>query len=158
FTAIIPPHDVAIFDEAHHIEAVATEYFSLETSLLAIRRQLMKLSTPHESRGALPRLYRDIFQVDSGGLNPNTNQILRHYNEEFSPMRLQIESSLTLRFDDLFERTLDYFNIRELGLRERRELRITRNVAASPFWLEATETLEEIANELAAFLAPIGKI
>ncbi|NLL88859.1 MAG: hypothetical protein GX228_08030 [Firmicutes bacterium] len=54
---VLPPYSHIVVDEAHHFEDVATEHFSVQLSLLRIRRLLGFLHRPHgRNRGILAAL------------------------------------------------------------------------------------------------------
>jgi ATP-dependent DNA helicase DinG len=147
-----------IFDEAHHVEAVATEYFSTETSLHAIRRQLNKLVSMREPKGALMRLHRAVLDHDATQLYPPTAQIMRMLGEELPGMRRDLEMVLTGHFEELFHRTLQHFNIERLFPRERRELRISDQVAATSYFSHARDLLQQVFDELSGFVRHLGKL
>ena len=76
--AVLPPFDRIILDEAHHLEDVATRFFSSQVTRFAFGRVLGKLRHPRKpDKGVLPRLlsglarelpdqldalYRDLYQ------------------------------------------------------------------------------------------------
>ncbi len=76
--AVLPPFSRLIVDEAHHLEEVATRYFSTQVSRFSFARVLNRLRHPRKpQRGLLPRLltqlersldaaqdamYRDMYQ------------------------------------------------------------------------------------------------
>jgi ATP-dependent DNA helicase DinG len=157
YTAILPPYERLVFDEAHNIEEVATSYFSSETSILGIRRQLHRLASMRESKGALPRLQRAVFEHDSRNVHAITPQILDLLDTQVLARRRELESMLDEHFSELFHRTLSYFNIDQLNRTERRELRVTQQVTASPYWNEASTLLEEIRAEMMRVLSPLDK-
>jgi hypothetical protein len=56
-TAVLPPFDRVILDEAHHLEDVATSYFSAQTTRFTFSRVLNRLRHPRKpEQGLLPRL------------------------------------------------------------------------------------------------------
>lgn len=57
-TALLPAYTRLIFDEAHAVERAATSFFSQETSIFAIRRQVQRLLRQRKGRrfGILDRL------------------------------------------------------------------------------------------------------
>lgn len=58
---VIPPYRNVIFDEAHHLEDVASEYFGLRFSQIGIRARLARLvSTQDSNRGVIPVLARRV--------------------------------------------------------------------------------------------------
>ncbi|MGI8908280.1 MAG: helicase C-terminal domain-containing protein [Candidatus Sumerlaeaceae bacterium] len=157
YTAILPPYDRLVFDEAHNLEEVATSYFSSETSLLAIRRQLNRLATLRENKGAIPRLQRAVFEHDSRNVYAVTAQILTLLDSEVLARRHELEPLLEEHFSDVFHRTLEFFHMDSLNRTERRELRITRTVTESPYWRETGTLLEEIRTEMNRLLSPLDK-
>ena len=55
--AVLPPFERLILDEAHHLEEVATRYFSTQVTRFAFVRQLNRLRHPRKPQhGLLPRL------------------------------------------------------------------------------------------------------
>ncbi len=56
-TAVLPPFDRVILDEAHHLEDVATSYFSAQITRFTFSRVLNRLRHPRKpNQGLLPRL------------------------------------------------------------------------------------------------------
>ncbi|MEI7634549.1 MAG: helicase C-terminal domain-containing protein [bacterium] len=157
FTAILPPYDHVIFDEAHHIEGVATEYFSASTSQLAIMRQMQRLNSSREGKGILPRLENIIFDNDTAQAWPPTQPILKLLSEDAAAARQNLEAAADEGFRHLFDLTLEYFKISSLGPREHRELRITETVAESDYWQQARELLGRIADDIEAYLKPLER-
>ena len=55
--AVLPPFDRLVLDEAHHLEDVATRYFSTQVTRFGFARQLNRLRHPRKPQfGLLPRL------------------------------------------------------------------------------------------------------
>ena len=158
FTAILPPFDRVVFDEAHNLEEVATDYFSSEVSPLAIRRQLGKLRSHRDQRGALARLRDAVHRLDSSMLYPPTKQILNLCDGEIGSARVTLDDTIDRHFDEIFYRTLQHFGLETLKPREKREVRVTREVAATEYWREVEERLEAVAVALAGFLKPLEKV
>ena len=62
--AVLPGYDRVIFDEAHHLEDVASEYLGARVSPLGIRQRLSRMCSPKDSRrGALRRLVRTLYSL-----------------------------------------------------------------------------------------------
>lgn len=158
FAAIMPPFERIVFDEAHHLEEVATSYFSTETSIFAIRLQLGKLQSQREDKGALSFLRQAVHRADSTALYPPTNQALRLLGNDLPLHRRAAEEAIEHFFHDLFYKTLAYFGIEQLGPRERRELRITEAVTRSPYWTEAGELLGGAVRELTGLIERLDKL
>jgi ATP-dependent DNA helicase DinG len=62
-TAVLPPFERAILDEAHHLEDVATSYFSSQLTRFTFSRVLNRLRHPRKlNQGLLPRLLDQLSQ------------------------------------------------------------------------------------------------
>jgi len=62
-TAVLPPFDRVILDEAHHLEDVATSYFSSQVTRFTFSRILNRLRHPRKpNQGLLPRLLDQLSQ------------------------------------------------------------------------------------------------
>jgi len=158
FVAIIPPYDHIIFDEAHNLEEVATDYFGSQTSPLAIRRQLLKLISHRDGRGALKTLFSNVLAVDGHARQTHTQKVIDHLDQIIPDLALEAEQAIDHHFDEIFHRGLTFFNIPKLGPRERREFRITANVAASPYWSDAEEGLEKVGESLEALVKALARV
>ncbi|MFM9058844.1 MAG: ATP-dependent DNA helicase [Planctomycetaceae bacterium] len=62
--SILPPHDVVIFDEAHTVEAVASEHLGVGVSRGGVERVLGKLCSERGDRGLLVHYRMDDLQAD----------------------------------------------------------------------------------------------
>ena len=61
--AVLPPFDRVILDEAHHLEDVATSFFSAQVTRFAYARVLNKLRHPRKpDKGLLPRFLAQLAQ------------------------------------------------------------------------------------------------
>lgn len=157
FAGILPPYDRVIFDEAHHVEEVATEYFSTETSHLAIRRQLSKLTSTRSNRGALDGLSTAIIAAKAATSEPATAHILKLLNDVIPLARSEADFAAEQILDDVFYSTLRYFNAENMERRERRQLRVTSTVMESEFWREVTEKLSTLVGSLETLSGHIAK-
>lgn len=58
---VLPPYQRVIFDEAHHLEDVASEYLGVRVSALGIERRLARMCSPRSrTKGIVPRLVRKL--------------------------------------------------------------------------------------------------
>jgi ATP-dependent DNA helicase DinG len=158
FAAILPPFERVVFDEAHNLEEVATNYFASETSPLAIRRQLGRLHSARDNKGAFARLAGGLLQVDMTEIYPPTRQVRRLLEGEAYMRQAELEARVDDCFDRLFYKTLRQFGIEDLGPRERRELRVTEPVLESDFWKEALELIGEVHGQVAGFTQLVERI
>ena len=81
--AVLPPFSRLIIDEAHHLEEVATRYFSTQVTRFAYARVLNRLRHPRKpQRGLLPRLL-----VQLGALPDDSQDALyRELHERIEPL------------------------------------------------------------------------
>jgi ATP-dependent DNA helicase DinG len=85
--AVLPPFSRLVIDEAHHLEDVATRYFSTQVSRFAYARTLNRLQNPRKAhRGLLPRLLQKL----GTALTDDQDERFRSFHE-------QINALLTLR-------------------------------------------------------------
>ncbi len=95
-TAVLPPFERVILDEAHHLEDVATSYFSSQLTRFSFSRVLNRLRHPRKiNQGLLPRLLDQLSQA-----LPDT------LDELYRDLHGEIETLLVKR-QQLFDRALD---------------------------------------------------
>ncbi len=148
YVGILPPYDRIVFDEAHNLEEVATKYFTSETSLLAIRRQLFKISRTRDRSGVLHVLYGAVKAHKAASRYPVVGEILPLMAEQILPTREEVETALTMYFEEFFVDSLTFFHADNLKDNERREFRITAAVSGSPYWAKVRELIESMINNL----------
>ena len=141
--AVLPPCDRLILDEAHHIEDVATSYFSAQITRFAFARILNRLRHPRKpDRGLLPRL-----------LTLLGNKLPDGCDELYRTLHGQIETLLTRR-QALFDQAVT--TLEELGrdlaatiesdISDKEEIRhrIVPSFRAGAFWQEVTVRINEL--------------
>jgi ATP-dependent DNA helicase DinG len=62
--SLLPPHDIVIFDEAHTVEAVASEHLGIGVSSGGIERVLSKLHSERTHRGLLAHYKMHDLEID----------------------------------------------------------------------------------------------
>jgi ATP-dependent DNA helicase DinG len=93
--AVLPPFSRLIIDEAHHLEEVATRYFSTQVTRFAFARVLNRLRHPRKpQRGLLQRL---LVQLERS-LDDSQNALYRELHERLA--------TLTSRRQELFDRSI----------------------------------------------------
>ena len=96
--------------------------------------------------------------MDSSCLYPPTKQILDLCDGAIGSTRIVLDDTIDRHFDEIFYTTLQHFGLETLKPREKRELRVTRDVAATDYWRELEERLEEVGDALEAFIKPLEKL
>mgnify|MGYP000920425031 CR=1 FL=1 len=84
--SVLPPYRYVIWDEAHHVEDVATDYFGFRISRLGIGRLLSRLQRVRQGRtvGVLPRLH-SLLEAGNGISSERTQRILQEIDQEVVP-------------------------------------------------------------------------
>ncbi len=150
-TAVLPPFERIILDEAHHLEDVATSYFSSQITRFTFARLLHRLRHPRKpNQGLLPRF-----------LDQLSRELPQTEDELYRAIHGDIESLLVKR-QQLLETALDQLQLiaeelpAALGKKvsEKYELkhRILPSFLETPIWqqiYERVETLRKGCCELA---------
>lgn len=144
--AVLPPFDRIIIDEAHHLEDVATHFFSSQVTRFAFARALNRLRHPRKpDRGLLPRF-----------LSLLARELPDHEDELYRLLYERVENLLAVRFQ-LFDRAVasledigrdlaDHLG-REIGEREEIKQRLVPSFLESDCWRTVTEKVRELARE-----------
>ncbi len=150
-TAVLPPFERIILDEAHHLEDVATSYFSSQITRFTFARLLHRLRHPRKpNQGLLPRF-----------LDQLSRELPQTEDDLYRAIHGDVESLLVKR-QQLLETALDQLQLiaeelpAALGKRvsEKYELkhRILPGFLETPIWqqiYERVETLRKGCCELA---------
>ncbi len=157
-TAVLPPFERIILDEAHHLEDVATSYFSSQITRFTFARMLHRLRHPRKpNQGLLPRF-----------LDQLSRELPQTEDELYRAIHGDIESLLVKR-QQLLESALDQLQLiaeelpAALGKKvsEKYELkhRILPNFLETPLWRQIYERVEtlrtgccELANGVSGIL------
>jgi ATP-dependent DNA helicase DinG len=144
--AVLPPFERIVLDEAHHLEDVATSFFSAQTTRFAFARVLNRLRHPRKpERGLLPRLLAAL-----------ARELPDSEDELYRDLYGRIEAILTAR-QTLFDRAVR--DLEALGAElaaalgqtvpEREELkqRLVPPFTAGPYWAAARTRVRELARE-----------
>lgn len=148
YTGILPPFDRVIFDEAHNLEEVATNYFTSTTSQLAIRRQLFRIVRPRDKAGLLQTFHTALKRHRMAARYPAVAEALQFMTERILPTRDEVELAVGSYFDDFFMESSRYFHADSLKDNERREHRISTAVTESPYWENVRHLLESLIKDL----------
>lgn len=97
--SVLPPYRHVIWDEAHHIEDVATDHFGCEVSRVGMARLLGRLLRRQGSipRGLLPRLHQTL-QNHSNGLSQDRCQAVNNLVGWEMPVLLRRLQDLSEKF------------------------------------------------------------
>ena len=152
FAGILPPFDRVIFDEAHNLEEVATNYFTGKTSLAAIRRQFFRIARLRDRSGVLQSFHNALRKNKRAAIDPTVQDILPLITEQILPLREDAEVVLRQLFDEFFSETVSFFSADNMGDNERREHRITTQVTESGYWSKVAELIGEMTRSLGSLV------
>lgn len=159
---LLPAYKRVVFDEAHHIEEVATEYFGSQVTRAGFTRALSRLSrdTARGERGSVAVLLKRL-EAAAGKLPDGVAVLLAgQLTGKVRPARLAVELAFQQFFDavHLFAREGESDAAGEL-----RTLRLTPEVRERAGFAglqtaatHAVKALEELVREAAAFLRKAG--
>jgi ATP-dependent DNA helicase DinG len=145
-TAVLPPFDRVVLDEAHHLEDVATRFFSSQVTRFAYARALNRLCHPRKpDRGLLPRflalLAREL---------PDSEDLL------YRALYERVEGLLGLR-QQLFDQSVETLEAigrdlaahlgREIGDKEELKQRLVPAFTDSACWQTVAGRVRQLAGE-----------
>ena len=97
-TAVLPPFERVILDEAHHLEDVATSYFSAQITRFTFSRILNRLRHPRRlEQGLLPRLLDQLARE----LPDSEDALFRSFHEAIEELTARRQRLYELSIDDL---------------------------------------------------------
>lgn len=152
--AVLPPFDHIVLDEAHHLEDVATQFFSAQVTRFSFSRLLGRLQHPRKpDKGLLPRFLAQLAKE-----LPDTQDTL--YRELYAQVEALLAARRTLLDEAL--RTLE-----ELGLTltatsghlldkgEEFKQRLVPAFTAGELWAELAEKIRALIRSSLAFAAQL---
>jgi ATP-dependent DNA helicase DinG len=142
--AVLPPFSRLILDEAHHLEEVATRYFSSQVTRFAFARILNRLRHPRKTeRGLLPRLLVQLGRE----LAETQDTLYQALHEAIESVAAAGRTLLDQAVADLEQtgqelaKALD----REIGGREEIRQRLVETFTATPAWEKSSKRLRSLA-------------
>ncbi len=137
--AVLPPFSRLVLDEAHHLEEVATRYFSTQVTRFAFARALNRLRHPRKpQRGQLPRL---LVQLGKS-LGDNDDVLYRELHSRIEELISQRQELFNLATADLEQTGTELAKALGQEIRSGEEIRqrLVPAFTARPVW-EKTEAL-----------------
>jgi ATP-dependent DNA helicase DinG len=157
--AVLPPYRRIIFDEAHNIEDVATQYFGLRITRRTLSRLLHRLiHRERPGQGLLPFVHGRLVMLAYELGTPALNDAVALIENELMPLRGELAVSLGSLLDLCARGVLDMTGER-LAPRREVQLRITDVVTESHFWQQdLRRALGEATDRMARLVAGLRKV
>lgn len=156
--AILPPFERLIFDEAHHIEDVATGYLSTQTSRQGLIRILGRLQHPKKpQRGLLPQLSSQLSREIPETLDDMYTEAAAILEGNLITRRAALVDAVTRTMDSVGMALFTYLKKGKETAGERK-LRLTDVVYPTPFWVEAEDRIRLLCGELEGYAEAIGAL
>ncbi|MEJ2199674.1 MAG: helicase C-terminal domain-containing protein [Desulfuromonadaceae bacterium] len=145
-SAVLPPFDRIILDEAHHLEDVATNFFSAQVTRFTFARPLNRLRHPRKpEKGLLPRLLNAL----SRELPDSEDQLYRALHERMENL-LMARQGLAERSVGMLEQIgQDLATALQKEIRDREEIkyRVIPSFSSSETWDSIRNRVRELAAE-----------
>ncbi len=154
--AILPRFQRIIFDEAQHLEDVATSYLGFQISKYSIIKMLQRLrSSRKKGKGLAPFLCAKLREAEAAGGDGIISEALRLVEGEIMPARRDLEKKIEALLDRIASELKDSYGEEKNGL----TLRVTPDVYTSPFWRDVLcPVLRELMNILEAFAESLREL
>lgn len=155
--AVLPPFSRLIVDEAHHLEEVATRYFSAQVTRFAFARVLNRLRPPRRpERGLLARLLAQLGRE----LPDSSDHLYRALHQKTETLATDSMTLLERSVTDLEQAGQDLAASIGRPISEREEIRqrLVETVAASPAWQDTARRLRTLARDIAEYAAGLESL
>jgi ATP-dependent DNA helicase DinG len=155
--AVLPRFHRIIFDEAQHLEDVATSYFGFQISKYGFIKQLRRLqSSKKAAKGVLPFLYAKLRSLEGSGEIRQVSEALALIEETIAPQRRDLEKRIKASVERIASGVK---GCAENDGDTRITMRITPDTRASAFWNEVMcSTLIEMMRALDPLLLSLKKL
>jgi ATP-dependent DNA helicase DinG len=148
--AVLPPFSRLVIDEAHHLEEVATRYFSTQVTRFAFARTLNRLRHPRKpQRGMLPRLLVQLGQA----LDDSQDALYRELHERIETLVSQHQELLDRSITELEQVGLDLSEALGTKVRAGEEIRqrLIPAFVEKPAWEKVEGTLRSLSRRTSGF-------
>ncbi len=131
---VLPPYKRIIFDEAHSVESVATEYFGLRLTRRSLARILTRLvRRERASQGLLPWMRAQLVSINQKLGLPALTKAARLIEDELIPLRTEAAADLD-RLMDTVARGAQQVAGTSVAPGREVKLRIVPRVEETSFW------------------------
>ncbi len=148
--AVLPPFSRLIIDEAHHLEEVATRYFSTQVTRFAFARTLNRLRHPRKpQRGLLPRLLAQLGR----SLDDSQDRLYRDLHEQVDALAVKNQELFDRAVADLEQAGIDLAMALNAEIRSGEEIRqrLVPAFVEKETWQNTVGMLRSLARSTADF-------
>lgn len=150
-SAVLPPFTRLIFDEGHHVEDVATSFFSSRISRQVLLQVLGRLQHPRKpQRGVLPQLSARISRDMPEELETLYLEISGILESSLLPGRISLADRVTSVLDSLGLALLSYLKC-GIDSKGEHKLRVTDPLYGEDFWKETEQAVHGLIRELTEY-------
>ena len=142
-TAVLPPFERVILDEAHHLEDVATSYFSSQLTRFTFSRILNRLRHPRKlNQGLLPRFLDQLSQE----LPDSLDELYRTLHGEIESLLIKRQQLFDLALDEMqsIAEELPDFLGKEINPKFELKHRILPEFMETPVWQKIVQRVERL--------------
>ncbi len=142
-TAVLPPFERVILDEAHHLEDVATSYFSSQLTRFTFSRILNRLRHPRKlNQGLLPRFLDQLSQE----LPDSLDELYRTLHGEIESLLIKRQQLFDLALDEMqsIAEELPEFLGKEINPKFELKHRILPEFMETPVWQKIVQRVERL--------------
>ena len=157
--AVLPAYHRVVFDEAHNLEEVATQYFGIKITRRTMTHLLSRLVHRDRSNiGLLPFLHGHLAMLAFRCASPLIQPAMRLISDKLIPLKQELGRALNELMDLCAEGVGEALG-EELRPRRELQLRIVPNVEQSIFWAQslrrAIDAITDQMGELAKGLLQV---
>ncbi|MCF6266536.1 MAG: helicase [Desulfuromusa sp.] len=142
-TAVLPPFERVILDEAHHLEDIATSYFSSQLTRFTFSRVLNRLRHPRKlNQGLLPRFLDQLSQK----LPDSLDDLYRTLHGEIEALLNKRQQLFDLAVDEMqsIAEELPDFLGKQVSSKFELKHRILPDFMQTPIWQKLCERVEHL--------------
>ena len=166
---VLPPFQRIIFDEAHHVEDVATNYFTIRVSRRGIIYSLGRLtsrSPDRRGKGLLYVLAKKLFELHVENPSRLPEKMVRAVREDLIENVHNVSALVDVEFEKVMQRFLSFAEESGVGDEEGLQMRITPRELETDFWREdvadfisrVSSALSPLASSLKALLKDLEEL
>jgi ATP-dependent DNA helicase DinG len=157
-TAILPPFQRLVIDEAHHLEDVATGTLSSQVTRAGLLKLLGKLQHPRRpERGLLPKLSGTLLRENPAIPGDLCAALTKLLEEELMLALPKLAEQAGKEMDGIAFALNGHLKPVDGGKGEQK-LRLTPSVYATEFWEESLERISSLASRLSTYAASLARL